>query len=295
MSRVAFLGLGIMGSRMSRRLLVSGFELTVWNRTSQKTSALVRSGAKLAQTPKEASTGADFIITMLADPSSVLETVLGPNGVIEGISKGVTLIDCTTVDTQTPLIIEKILHSKGAHFLESPVTGSKPAAVSGELVFMVGGDPKVLESARPVLEPLSKKIVHMGPVGSGACMKLANNLVIAGSMQALFEGMTLGQKAGLKPEAMLEVLTSSALSSLLLKMKGTSIRDRKFDPNFSVKHMAKDIHLALAEAHRQGLSLSQLSTIHNLYESALAQGLGEEDFSALIKVTERMSGIGERT
>ena len=294
MNRVAFLGLGIMGSRMCKRLLASGFELTVWNRTAKKMQALVRSGAKQAKSPKEAAFGADFVLTMLADPVSVKETVLGPEGLAEGITKDAILVDFTTVDPETPQRIEKVIRDKGAYFLESPVTGSKPAAVSGELVLMVGGDKEILDRARPVLEPLSKKIVHMGPVGSGSRMKLANNLIIAGSMQSLFEGMTLGRKGGLKAEAMLEVLTSGSLSSLLLKMKGTAIRERRFEPNFSVRHMAKDVFLAVREAHRQGLSLAELSTLHTLYESAMAQGLGEEDFSALIKVTERMSGIPDK-
>lgn len=291
MKRIAFLGLGIMGRRMSKRLLNAGFKITVWNRTPGKAQDLVPLGAKEAKTPKEAASNKDAVLTMLADPLSVLQTVLGQNGIIEGISKGSLLIDFTTVDPATPKKIHDAMKAKGVHFLESPVTGSKPAAESGELVLMVGGDQNILEGAKLLLKPLSKKIIHMGPVGSGARMKLVNNLIIAGSMQALFEGLTLGQKGGLKHEAMLEVLTSSALSSFLLKMKGIAVKDRNFDPNFSVKHMAKDIHLATEEAHHQCLSLSQLATNHALYEAALAQELGDEDFAALVKITERMSGL----
>ena len=291
MKRVAFLGLGIMGSRMSKRLLDVGFDLTVWNRTPGKTPDLVRAGAREARSPKEAAIGADFVLTMLADPPSVLQTILGPNGAAEGISKGSILIDFTTVNPETAQKIHQVLTEHGVSFLESPVTGSKPAAASGELVLMVGGDAKTLDRSRPVLAPLSKKIVHMGPVGFGSRMKLVNNLIIAGSMQALFEGLTLGGKGGLRHEEMLEVLTSGALSSFLLKMKGTAVKDRDFDPNFSVKHMAKDIHLAVEEAHLQRVSLSLLSTIHALYESALASGFADEDFTALVKVTEKMSGM----
>ncbi len=293
MKRVAFLGLGIMGSRMSKRLLDAGFDLTVWNRTPGKAADLVRSGATEARSPKEAAQNADAVLTMLGDPASVHQTVLGPDGAIEGISKGAVLIDLTTVDPETPRKIEEAVARRGAAFLEAPVTGSKPAAAFGELVLMVGGDAKTLERARPVLQALSKKIVHMGPVGSGSRMKLVNNLVIAGSMQALFEGLTLGRRGGLEHDAMLEVLNSGALASFLLKMKGTAVRDRNFEPNFSVKHMAKDIHLALEEAHRKHASLAVLSTIHALYESALARGFADEDFAALVKVTEEMSGIAE--
>ncbi len=272
MSRVAFLGLGIMGSRMARRLLDAKFNLTVWNRTSAKAKDLVRAGARQAASPKQAAAGAEFVLTMLADPDSVRKTVLGPDGIIEGLEKGATLIDLTTVDPETPASIHRAVAERGAHFLEAPVTGSKPAAESGELVLMIGGEAETLRRARPVLEPLSKKIVHMGAVGAGARMKLVNNLIIAGSMQALFEGLTLGRRAGLNHEDMMSVLTAGALSSFLIKMKGTAVGKRDFEPNFSVKHMAKDLHLALQEAHRQGVSLPQLSAVQALYESAMARG-----------------------
>jgi len=291
MKRIAFLGLGIMGSRMSQRLIDAGFELTFWNRTPGKAQNLIQGGAKEAHSPKDAVLNADVVMTMLGDPASVLETVFRPDGVLEGISKGAIFIDFTTVDPQTPRKISEAMRAKGVYSLESPVTGSKPAAESGDLVLMVGGHEEILKKARPVLEPLSKKIVYMGPAGSGARMKLVNNLMIAGSMQSLFEGMTLGAEGGLRHEAMLEVLTSGGLSSLLLRMKGNAVMHRNFEPNFSVKHMAKDIHLAMEEAHRLGLSLSQLGTNHALYESALAQGFGEEDFSALVKVTEKMDRL----
>jgi 3-hydroxyisobutyrate dehydrogenase-like beta-hydroxyacid dehydrogenase len=281
-----------MGSRLSWRLLEAGFELTVWNRTPGKAADLVRRGAREARSPREAAAGAEAILTMLGDPASVLQTVLGPHGVIEGMSAGSVLIDLTTVDPITPITIHEAVSKKGAAFLESPVTGSKPAAEKGELVLMIGGDIDTLNRVRPVLEPLSKKIVHMGPVGSGARMKLVNNLIIAGAMQALFEGMTLGKAGGLNPETMLEVLNSSALASPLLRMKGTAVIHRDFDPNFSTKHMAKDLYLAVEEAHRRGIALPQLAVISSLYEAALAQGLGEEDFAALLKVTEKLSGIG---
>jgi 3-hydroxyisobutyrate dehydrogenase len=289
--RAAFLGLGIMGSRMSRRLLDAGFGLTVWNRTPGRAKDLVQSGAREARAPSEAARDADVVLTMLGDPASVREVILGPNGVLEGLPSGSILIDLTTVDPETPRELEKAAAEKGAFFLEAPVTGSRPAASSGELVLMVGGEAEVLSRAEPVLKPLSRRIVHMGPVGAGARMKLLNNLIIAVSMQALYEGMTLGRQGGLRDEAMLEVLLSSASASPLLKMKGTAVQNRNFETNFSVKHMAKDLFLAVEEAHRRNVPLPLLMTVHALYESALARGLGEEDIAALVKITEQMSGL----
>lgn len=289
-TRIAFLGLGIMGSRMCRRLLGAGFDVTIWNRSPGKSDALVQEGARAAPCPRDASSDVDVVMTMLGDPASVREVVLGPQGVVEGIRPGNLLIDFTTVDPETPRDLNRALSQRGVSFLEAPVTGSKPAAASGELVLMVGGDAAVLERARPALDPIAKKIVHMGRVGSGARMKLLNNLVIAGAMQSLYEGLVLGRQGGLGYDAMLEVLMASASASPLLRMKGGAVKDRNFETNFSVKHMAKDIHLALEEAHRQHVALPILSTVHTLYESALAQGLGEEDIAALVKVTEKLSG-----
>ena len=291
MKKIGFLGLGIMGTGMCKRLLGAGFELTVYNRTPGKSTELLGLGALEAGTPAEAVSDSDVSITMLGDPASVKEVILGKEGVLEGIKKGATHIDMTTVDPNTARRLGNAFYQKGSHFIEAPVTGSKIAAGSGELVLMVGGEEKDLERVLPVLKPLSKKIVHMGDIGTGAMMKLVNNLSMAGAMEAFFEGFTLGRKAGLAPEKIFEVLNDSALASPLLKMKGTAVLTKNFETHFSLKHMAKDIRLAVTEGRRLEVPLPVTSVVDGLFDIAKSQGLDELDFAALIRVVEQMAQI----
>jgi len=286
--KVAFLGLGIMGSRMAERLIGAGFELTVWNRTPGKAEALKKLGAKEAISPKAAGSDADVAITMLADPASVEQVVL-KESLLEGLKKGSLYIDMTTVSPETSRKLGAACAERGVDFLDAPVTGSKPAAAAGELLLMVGGAPAALERARPVLQPMSKKIVHMGPIGQGSLMKLVNNLSMAGAMAAFFEGFVLGKRGGLSGETILEVLASGALASPLLRLKGEAILRNNFEPLFSLKHMAKDVHLAVEESQRERLDAPLSRLLDGLFQEAQRRNFGEEDYAALIKVL----GIGE--
>ncbi len=287
MRRVAFLGLGIMGSRMAARLLDAGFAVTVWNRTAARTQALRTKGATVAESPADAVVQADVAITMLGDPASVKEVALSRDGVVETLAPGGMYVDMTTVDPDTAQAVDCACRDRAIVFLEAPVTGSKSAAANGELVVMVGGPAEGLERAREVFKPLAKHIVHVGPVGAGAMMKLVNNLAIAGSMLALFEGFTLGRKAGLSDETMHEVLTHSALASPLLALKGRAVIARDFDAHFAFKHMAKDIRLAVKEADTRHLSLPLVGLVNALFAAGLERGYDDEDFAALIKVVEQ--------
>lgn len=282
--KIAFLGLGIMGSRMSERLIRAGEEVTVWNRTAGKAEGLKRLGAKEAASPKEAAAGADVALTMLADPASVEAVALGREGLIEGLKPGAAYIDMTTVSPATSRKLGEAAARRGVAFLDAPVTGSKPAAASGELLLMVGGEAATLQRLRPVLQPMSKKIVHMGPVGAGSLMKLVNNLSMAGAMAAFFEGFALGRRGGLSEEGIMEVLASGALSSPLLRLKGDAILKRNFEPLFSLKHMAKDVHLAVEEAAGMKLEAPIMRLLHERFTEAQKRGLNEEDYAALIKL-----------
>ncbi len=282
--KIAFLGLGIMGSRMSERLIRAGYDVTVWNRTAGKAEGLKKLGAREAVSPKDAATGADVAITMLADPASVEAVAIGDGGLIDGLKSGAVYIDMTTVSPATSRKLGEAAGRKRVAFLDAPVTGSKPAAASGELVLMVGGEASILDQVRPILQAMSKKIVYMGPVGAGSLMKLVNNLSMAGAMAAFFEGFTLGRLGGLSGEAILEVLTSGALASPLLRLKGEAVLKGNFEPLFSLKHMAKDIHLAVDESAQEGLNAPISHLLDTLFQTAQRQGLGEADYAALIKV-----------
>ncbi len=286
---IAFLGLGIMGSRMAARLVKAGFVVRVWNRTSGRAEELKGAGAVVVGSPAEAATGADAAITMLGDPASVRDVALGTDGVIEALAPTSIYVDMTTVDPATSRGLDCACRARGVTFVDAPVTGSKSAAANGELVLMVGGDAAVVARLTPLFAPMAKRVVHLGPVGSGSMMKLVNNLAIAGSMAALFEALTLGRRAGLDDDKMLEVLTSSALASPLLALKGQAVRRRDFEPHFAFKHMAKDIRLARAESAGLGAPRVMSDLLDALFSSGLDQGLGDEDFAALVKVVERLA------
>lgn len=292
MRTIAFLGLGIMGSRMAARLVKAGFAVRAWNRTLARAEELKAKGAVVAGSPAEAATGADAAITMLGDPASVRDVALGTGGVIEALAPGSIYVDMTTVDPATSRGLDCACRARGVAFVDAPVTGSKSAAANGELVLMVGGDAGEVARLTPLFAPIAKRVVHLGPVGSGSMMKLVNNLAIAGSMAALFEALTVGRRAGLDDDKMLEVLTGSALASPLLALKGEAVRRRDFEPHFAFKHMAKDIRLARAESAGLGAPHVVSDLLDALFSSGLDQGYAEEDFAALVKVVERMA---ERT
>lgn len=272
---------------MAARLVEAGFAVRVWNRTRARAEALKGHGAVLVDSPAEAATGADAAITMLGDPASVRDVALGTEGVIEALAPGSIYVDMTTVDPATSRGLDCACRARGVAFVDAPVTGSKTAAANGELVLMVGGDAGVVARLAPLFAPMAKRVVHLGPAGSGSTMKLVNNLAIAGSMAALFEGLTLGRRAGLDDDKMLEVLSSGALASPLLALKGDAVRRRDFEPHFSFKHMAKDLRLARAESAALGAPHPVSDLLDTLFASGLEQGLGEEDFAALVKVLER--------
>ncbi|HET8760647.1 MAG TPA: NAD(P)-dependent oxidoreductase [Nitrospiria bacterium] len=288
MHTVAFLGLGIMGSRMATRLAGAGFVVRAWNRRRSVAEALRVGGVTVVDSPAEAALGCDVAITMLGDPASVRDVALGPGGLIDALAPGAVYVDMTTVDPDTSRGLSCACAARGVAFVDAPVTGSKLAAAKGELVLMVGGAADVIARLAPVFAPLARHVVRMGPVGSGSMMKLANNLAIAGSILAVCEAMTLGRQAGLDDAAMLDVLTHSALASPLLALKGDALRRRDFEPHFAFKHMAKDIRLACAEAQALGAPHPLGDLLDALFAAGLDQELGEEDFAALVKVVETL-------
>ncbi|MFZ5862752.1 MAG: NAD(P)-dependent oxidoreductase [Nitrospirota bacterium] len=286
MKTIAFLGMGLMGSRMTGRLLRAGFSVRVWNRTRSACEGVCAQGAVPADSPADAAAGADVAITMLGDPASVRDVALGAHGLIDALRPGATYVDMTTVDPATSRGLDCACRARHAAFVDAPVTGSKSAAANGELVLMVGGEADAVARLAPVFAPMAKHVVHMGPAGSGSMMKLVNNLAIAGSMLALFESLTLGRRSGLDDDRMLDVLTHSALASPLLSLKGRAVRRRDFEPHFAFKHMAKDIRLARAQAETHGAPHALGDLLDAMFSAGLDARLGDEDFAALIKIVE---------
>lgn len=281
--KVAILGLGTMGSGMAANLLKAGFDLSVYNRTAAKAQPLVDAGAHLTATPAEAANGATVVISMLADDNASREIWTGADGALAAVGKGTTLIESSTASPAWVADLAALAAQHGAEFLDAPVTGSKMQAESGQLSFLVGGSEAVLEKARPVLQAMSKEIVHLGPVGSGAKLKLINNFLCAVQIASLAEGLTWIERSGLDREKSLAFLKSGAPGSPLLGAISARMASHNYAVNFVLKLMAKDISYALTEAACCNVDLTTADCARSLFESAIAKGYGELDMSAVIE------------
>lgn len=297
MKRIGFIGLGTMGLPMAANLLKKGYEVTVYNRTPGKADELVSLGAEVAASPAQTAQAADVIFTMLSNDAAVLETFLGENGLLSGVKPGQTFIDCSTVSPGTSRRLYEELAGHYADFLDAPVTGSKPAAESGTLVFMVGGSEDVFKDHYGLFMELGSKSLYMGPSGSGSYTKLAHNTVVGINALALMEGLSLAVKSGLDPEQFLDIVKAGSASSKQAELKGPKIIGRDFSNQFSVKLMLKDLLLAANLTSQFQLPTPMLHSAATLFQMGLAQGLGDEDLSAVVKCYESWMGqeIAKRT
>ncbi len=283
--KVGFVGLGIMGSAMAANLLKAGFSVSVWNRSVDKCAPLVELGATVAASPRAAAESSDIVIAMMATPAAVQSVRDGSEGIVAGLSAGKGYLDMSTVDGETSVKSAMLAHEKGALFLEAPVAGSRKPAEDATLVIMAAGDRVLYDSSLPLLEKMGRKILFLGETGNAARMKLANNLVMCGMLTALSEGIALAAGSGLDSAQFLEVLDSGAVSNPMFRMKGALIAaNTEFPVAFPLKHMQKDLRLALQLAEEVGQPLFATATINELYKTALAQGLGDEDFAAVSRV-----------
>ena len=290
---IGFVGLGIMGSAMATNLLKAGFKVTVWNRSAGKYAALVDLGGVVAGSPRAVAECSDVVIAMMANPTAVQSVRDGVDGIIAGLVPGSGYLDMSTVDTTTSLESARLAHEKGALFLEAPVAGSRKPAEDATLTIMAAGDRALYDTTLPALEKMGKKILFLGEVGDAARMKLANNLVMGGVLTALCEGIALASGCGLNTAQLLEVLDSGAVSNPMFRLKGPQIAaNENFPAAFPLKHMQKDLRLALQLAEEVGQPLFATATINELYKKALAEGLGNADFAAVSRVIKAAAGNG---
>jgi 3-hydroxyisobutyrate dehydrogenase len=280
---IAFFGLGTMGTGMVRRLLNAGYDVTVWNRNPHKSRPLLEDGAKIASTPRDAAPTADVIISMLADDDASRAVWTGPDGALQTARPGAVAIDCTTVTIAWAKELAETAKRRGIAFLDAPVTGTKPHAANGELTFLVGGEASALEHVRPVLQVMSKEILHLGPHGAGATLKLINNFVCGVQAAALGEAFALVQRTGLNPDLALPLLMNGNPGSPLVKAFGSRVV--KNDPGvyFYLELMAKDLRYAIAEAAAHGYKLPTGEAAHAEFQAAVDAGLGKQDVSQIIR------------
>lgn len=282
---IGFIGLGIMGSAIAANLQKAGFKLVIWNRSATSCTPFVNAGAVQAVSPKAVAEASDIVITMMSDPDAVKAVRDGDQGIIAGLRPGTGYLDMSTVDVETSRRSALSAHEQGALFLEAPVAGSRKPAEDATLTIITAGDRALLDAAMPLLEKMGKKTLFLGEVGSAARMKLANNLVMGGMLTALCEGMALVAKTGLDPSQFLELLDSGAIANPMFRMKGDALaRNDNFPVAFPLKHMQKDLRLAIRMAEEAGQPLFVSAVINELFKQAMAVGLGDSDFAAVNRV-----------
>lgn len=282
--RIGFLGLGIMGSGMARRLMANGFPVAVYNRNAKKAEGFVEAGARVATSPRDAASGADVVMCMVADDAASRSMWLGDNGALSAVKPGTIGIDSSTITVGWARELAAAVESRQCEFLDTPVTGSKAQAAAGELNFLVGGSPATLEKARPVLAAMSKTITPIGPVGSGAMIKLINNFVCGVEIIAIAEALTMIERSGLDRTRALEVLTNGAPGSPLVKTVSTRMTAGDYTPNFLLRLMTKDLNYSLQEADKLSLRLNTAAAALETFQKAMAAGHGDKDIAAAIEL-----------
>lgn len=281
--RVGFVGLGLMGGPMAMNVRRSGFALTVYNRTPEKSREVVAAGARWADTPQEVGAASDVVITMVSDDAALDEVLFGSDGVAKGLARGGIVLDMSTTSPAAMLTLGEKLAERGISLVDSPVFGSTEPAESGQLWAVVGADDRDLETVRPLLETMCGSVFHMGGVGAGSVMKVSGNLIVTGMLALLGEGLTLAQAGGVRPAQMLEVLAAIDFSSPLYAGKGAQVVADDFAPRFPLRHALKDTRLALSVASLNHLDLRVISAVSASFAVAEESGYGSEDCIAVIK------------
>lgn len=285
--KVGFIGLGLMGLPMASNILKKGFPLVVYNRTKSKASDLVKKGATFASSPQELASQVDVLITMVTAPHDVEEVLFGKFGVYKSAKAGSIIIDMSTIGPTAAKDFAKRLSGKNIDFLDAPVTGSTPKAITGELTIFVGGKEAVLKKANPVLEAMGTNIVYMGPAGSGQAIKLINNYFISASVNAMSESMVLADSMNLPREKVAQALEKTPNISPTIKLKMPNLVNKKFPLLFSLSNMRKDLGLAIIEMKKGKLKLPALIHVEKLLGKVNEnKKLSNEDFTVFSKEVE---------
>jgi 3-hydroxyisobutyrate dehydrogenase-like beta-hydroxyacid dehydrogenase len=277
---VAVVGLGAMGGRIARRLLAAGEEVTVWNRTAERAEPLAEAGASVAATPAAAARSANWVITMLADPSALLEVMSRPDGLAQGLRAGQTLVEMSTVGPSTVRQLVDIV-PPGVEVVDAPVLGSISEADAGTLRIFVGGSDEAAASVRPLLEPLGQPL-HVGPLGAGASAKLVANTTLLGTMAVLGEALALAKSLGLDPDAAFEVLSTTPLSAQAERRRPV-IEGAEPPVRFRLALATKDADVIVDEGRRAGVDAEITKVAAARFRAAEEAGDGDRDYAAILR------------
>ncbi len=287
---IGFIGMGHMGSHMVPRLIQAGYHLTVYDRTREKAQAI--KGATVAETPEEAATHSDVVISIVTDDAALEEVMLGPNGVLAGMHAGSVIIDMSTVSPRASRHLFQAARAKGVAMIDAAVSGSVPQVEQGSLVIFVGGEQDTYQRCKPILDILGQSSFYMGTSGMGTTMKLVVNTLLGLGMQALAEAIALGEKAGIQKDVLLDVLGQTAVLTTGQKAKLDNVRREQYPTQFALSLQHKDLRLIMSEADEISVSMPATAVALQMYTAALAMGM-DEDFSIMIKFMQQLAGVSE--
>ena len=288
MEKAGFIGLGIMGAPMAAHLRAAGFALFVHTRSAVP-AALIAAGAVNCGSAKEVAQQADIIITMLPDTADVEKVLFSPEGVASGLSKGKLVVDMSSIAPVETKVFAQRINALGCQYVDAPVSGGEVGAKGASLTIMCGGEVAAFERARPLFEKMGKNITLIGENGAGQICKVANQIIVALTIEAVGEAMVFASKAGADVARVRQALMGGLATSRILELHGERMIKRTFNPGFRIELHQKDLNLALSSAKALGVALPNTSTAQQLFNSAVALGSGKLDHSAMVHALEAMS------
>ena len=294
MKRTGFIGTGLMGQPMARRLLEGGYPLTVWNRTAQRAKPLLEAGAVWADSPKTVAQASDVVMTMLTDSKASEEVICGKNGVFQGAHPGMILMDMGSIAPEVSRSIAVRAKDKGVPMLDAPVTGNPKVASEGKLGIMVGGPREAFDACLPIFEKMGIKIVYVGENGTGTTLKLINNLILGIAIEAVAEAFVLARKVGIDPQKVIEITSVGGARTGAMETRGPRMARHEFSPHFSTNNMYKDLSSVMKLAEEAGVSLPAASISTEMLRAAKSQGKGDLDSCVVMTVLEGLANIKEK-
>lgn len=292
MAELGYVGLGVMGGGVAKRLLDAGHNVTGWNRTRDKAQWLVDAGMHWADSPREVAERSDIVFTMVTNTAAVQAVTDGSGGILAGLGPGKVYVDMSTASPENSRSLAERVVGLGAQMLDAPVSGSVITLEQGKLTVMVGGDEAVFERVRPVLEAIGPKVFHVGPNGAAVTMKIATNLSLAVQMLAFSEGVLLAEKSGISREKAVEVMLASVIASPMVVYRGPFVLEQPEEAWFDINMMQKDMNLALELGRQLDVPLPTTAVTNEMLTTARALGLEKKDFAALFDALAAMSGVG---
>lgn len=292
MAELGYVGLGVMGSAVVRRLLEAGHTVTVWNRTREKAEPLLAAGARWADSPREATEQSEIVFTMVTNTDAVRAVTEGPDGILAGLESGKIYVDMSTASPAHTRELAERVAAVGAQMLDAPVSGTSITVEQGKVSIMVGGDDDAFERAKPVLEAIGPKVFHLGPNGTAVTMKIAVNLSLAVQMLAFSEGVLLAEKTGIPRERIVEVMLASVIASPMVAYRGPLVLGHPDEVWFDCHMMQKDMNLALELGRELEVPLPTTAVTNEFLTAANGMGVGDRDFAVLFDVLAAMAGVG---